>query len=152
MKVDMGKEENIVCAFEQSLDQHGPVHVLVNNAGVLENTSLSNGDIMKWQKTVDINIMGLTLATKEAIKQMTDCNIDGHIVQFASILGHFIPKTPFNIYTASKHAVVALSESLRLELADANSKIKICVRYHLQMLKILQLDQFSLNQSQKISR
>lgn len=124
----MSKEDEIRCAFKNSLDQHGPVNVLINNAGVLENTNLSCGDIMKWQKTVDINIMGLTVATKEAIKQMNDNKIDGHIVQFASILGHFIPKVPFNIYTASKHAVVALAESLRLELADANSKIKICVR------------------------
>lgn len=128
MKVDMSSEKEIVCSFKKSLDQYGPVHVLVNNAGVLENTNLNCGDLMKWQKTVDINIMGLAIASREGIKQMTECKIDGHIIQFASILGHFIPKTPFNIYTASKHAVVAMAETLRQELSKAGSKINICVK------------------------
>lgn len=129
MMADMSKEADIQKCFKEIKDKHGPVHVLVNNAGVLENTTLFKGDIAKWKKTLDINIMGLCTCLKEGIAQMTQNKIDGHIINVASVLGHFISRSPFNIYTASKHGVSALTESLRLELADDGSDIKICVSY-----------------------
>lgn len=129
MKVDMSSEKEIICAFDECLNKHGPVHVLVNNAGILVNTSLNNADVKQLQKALDLNVMSVAIASREAIKQMTDCKIDGHIVQIASILGYFIPEagTNSNIYTACKHAVVAIADTLRLELANAGSKINICV-------------------------
>lgn len=119
---------DIIKTFNEVKKCFGPVYVLVNNAGILANTSLMCGDTDKLWQTCQVNIMGLCTATREGITQMKEHQISGHIVQFASILGHFIPKIPFNMYTATKHAVRALSETLRLELATEGSDIKVCVR------------------------
>lgn len=127
MQADMSKESDILSCFKKIKDKHGPMHVLVNNAGVLANTTLFKGDVDKWKKTLDINILGLCTCLKEGIAQMTQNKIDGHIINTASVLGHFVSRSSFNIYTASKHGVTALTESLRLELADDGSDIKICV-------------------------
>lgn len=62
------------------------------------------------------------------MKNMRANNVDGHIVHINSVLGHVIPPTRgANIYPASKHAVTALTESLKHELNSLNSKIKITV-------------------------
>ncbi|KAJ8943913.1 hypothetical protein NQ318_019521 [Aromia moschata] len=53
-------------------------------------------------------------------------NIDGHIIHINSVTGHQVPAFPgLNVYPASKYAVTALAETLRLELNSAKSKIKI---------------------------
>ena len=82
-----------------------------------------------WQAVLDTNILGLCVATREAIRVMKANKIDGHIIHINSISGHNVPDFPgLNIYPASKHAVTAVTESLRQELSQANLKIKITVR------------------------
>lgn len=56
-------------------------------------------------------------------------NIDGHIINVNSVAGHQVPPVPFNnVYPASKHAVTALTETLRHDLKTIGSKIKSTVR------------------------
>ncbi|RZC37570.1 adh short and/or KR domain containing protein, partial [Asbolus verrucosus] len=126
IKADMSKEEDILNAFKQVSEKLGPVHVLINNAGLLLKTNLVDGDTEKWKKILDTNVLGLCIATREAVKIMRANNIDGHIVHINSIGGHAVPNFPHcNVYPASKHAVTALTETLRQELNQLGSKIKI---------------------------
>nr|ARE68913.1 farnesol dehydrogenase [Epicauta chinensis] len=125
-KTDMTKEDDILNAFKWVTDHVGPVSILINNAGIVQPTDLMNGDTDKWRKTFDTNVLGLCIATREAIKIMQTNNIDGHIVHINSVAGHKIPNAPnLNVYPASKHAVTALTETLRLDLIRIGSKIKI---------------------------
>ena len=125
---DLTKEEDILKAFKWTVDNVGPIDVLVNNAGIVLATDLINGDTTKWKKILDTNVLAVAIGSREAIKIMTNHNIDGHIVNINSIAGHRILNYPsLNIYPASKHALTALTESLRLELVRNGSKIKITV-------------------------
>ncbi|KAF2901343.1 hypothetical protein ILUMI_04849 [Ignelater luminosus] len=126
IKADVSKEQDILDAFRWVKDNVGPVHILINSAGVNRNTNLRDGDTSMWKEIMDTNVLGLCIATREAIKDMRANNVDGHIVHLNSIAGHKVPHFPqVNVYPASKHAVTALTETLRQELNSIGSKIKI---------------------------
>lgn len=131
VRADVTKEEDILRAFKWTTDNVGVVHILINNAGVYHNTSLIDGDTNLWRNVIDTNLMGLCISTKEALRIMNLNNINGHIIHMNSIAGHKVISAdmPTNVYSASKFGVTALTEALRLELNNANSKIKVTVRY-----------------------
>ncbi|KAJ3651878.1 hypothetical protein Zmor_017884 [Zophobas morio] len=125
-KCDMTIESDIIAAFKWIKDTLGPVSVLVNNAGVSQPNTLIGGNTEMWKKVLDTNVLGLTIATREAIDQMTSNKIDGHVIHINSILGHYVAHVPqVNMYSASKFAVTALTETLRQELVTLNSKIRV---------------------------
>lgn len=130
VKADLSKEDDILKAFEWTKNNVGPIHVLVNNAGcVALTTNLTEGDTELWKKVLDLNVLGLCIVTREAVKNMRENNIDGHIIHINSESGHNVPNFApiLNVYPASKFAVTALTETLRQELNSINSKIKITV-------------------------
>lgn len=124
----MTNEQDIKAAFEWTKKNVGPIHILVNNAGSMGVANLIDGDTEIWKRTLDLNVLGLCIATREAIKDMRANNVDGHIIHINSIAGHYVPRFEgLNVYPASKHAVTALTESLRHELNSIGSKIRITV-------------------------
>ncbi|KAJ3651656.1 hypothetical protein Zmor_017681 [Zophobas morio] len=126
IKTDTAKEEDIVNAFKWIEKNLGHVHILINNAGVTKENSLRDGDAAVWKQTFDVNVMGLCIATREAVKIMSANKINGHIIHINSVAGHkVVPMPGINVYTASKYAVTALAETLRHELNAVDSKIKI---------------------------
>lgn len=129
VKADMTNEEDILKAFEWTKNNLGPVHILVNNAGgAVLTTNLIDGDTQLWKKVLNLNVLGLCIATREAVKNMRANDVDGHIIHINSVGGHKVPNFPnMNVYPASKFAVTALTETLRQELNSIGSKIKITV-------------------------
>ncbi|XP_018321421.1 farnesol dehydrogenase [Agrilus planipennis] len=126
VKVDMTKENEIIDGFNWVKKNLGPIHVLVNNAGVARNNTLINGDTQKWKDVFDTNVIGLSIATREAVKDMRANKVDGHIIHINSIGGHKVLNfSGANVYPASKYAVTALSETLRHEFIQNKLKIKI---------------------------
>jgi len=126
IRADVSKEEDILNTFKWVKDNLGPVHILINNAGLKRNTNLIKGETKLWEEIMDTNVLGLCIATREAVKDMRANNVDGHIVHINSMSGHRVPNLPqSSVYPASKHAVTALTETLRLELNSIGSKIKI---------------------------
>ncbi|KAJ3630073.1 hypothetical protein Zmor_027105 [Zophobas morio] len=108
IKADLTKEEDIVKVFKWSKDNLGPVHILVNNAGRVAHTNLTEGKTEDWKSVFDLNVLGLCIATRELI------------------VGHQVVNYPgLNVYPASKFAVTALTETLRQELNHQSLKIKI---------------------------
>lgn len=92
------------------------------------NTNLLEGDTETWKKILDTNVLGLCIATREAVKNMRENNVDGHIIHINSLAGHIVVNVPnLSVYTASKFAVTALTETLRQELNSIGSKTKITV-------------------------
>ncbi|KAF5299369.1 hypothetical protein FQR65_LT09410 [Abscondita terminalis] len=126
IKTDISKEEDIIKAFKWIKENLGPVHILINNAGIARVTNLHDGNTKFWKEVIDVNVMGLSIATREAVHDMRLNNVDGHIIHINSILGHKCPGFPsLNVLSASKFAVTALTETLRQELNAMGSKIKI---------------------------
>ncbi|RZC38890.1 adh short, KR, NAD binding 10, and/or Epimerase domain containing protein [Asbolus verrucosus] len=115
-QADVSKEDEIVAAFRWIGESLGPVHILVNNAGVGHATTLADGDAEKWRSVLELNVLGLCVATREAVKAMRQHGVDGHIVHINSYAGRLVPNCPGrNVYPASKRAVTALTETLRQE-------------------------------------
>ncbi|KAJ3651598.1 hypothetical protein Zmor_017627 [Zophobas morio] len=126
VKVDMRKENEIVDAFKWIMENLGSVHILVNCAGCSTEALLTEGNTEDWKRIFDVNVLGLCVATKQAVNIMKSNYINGHIIHINSILGHSIQNvSKVNVYPASKFAVTALTETLRQELNTLGSKIKI---------------------------
>ncbi|XP_030757629.1 farnesol dehydrogenase-like [Sitophilus oryzae] len=124
---DLTSEHEIISSFKKITQTLGPVHVLINNAGVAPSGNIIDGDISKWRQIIDTNILALCIATREAISSMQANNIKGHIIHVNSVAGHEPLDIPsgLSIYGASKYAVTALTESLRREINRNKLPIKI---------------------------
>ncbi|KDR15974.1 farnesol dehydrogenase-like [Zootermopsis nevadensis] len=130
LKADVSKEDEVLAAFAWVKDNLGGVDILINNAGITGNSTLHEGPVSKWRSVLDLNVLGLSLCTKEALQSMQERGVDdGHIVHISSINGHGVPEHSLQyglmMYSATKNAVQVLTEGLRRELAQRNSKIKV---------------------------
>jgi len=114
-------------SFEAFLDateqQLGPIDVLVNNAGIMQIGKFLDEDDATAQRQIDINLSGLIFGMKIAIPKML-AHGGGHIVNIASQAGK-LGYPGGATYSATKHAVVGLSDAVRAEMLMAGSPIEI---------------------------
>lgn len=124
---DVSKESDVTAAFDKIERKFGGIDVLVNNAGIVRHTGLLADDESKpLREILDTNVMGLALCSKKAFKSMRQRASTGHIIHINSVAGHMVPNFPHMImYAASKHAVTALTETMRNELREMGSKIRV---------------------------
>ncbi len=122
---DMRSEDDIVRLFETARARFGGVDVLVNNAGLGRSAPLSSAPSAPWREMLEVNVLGLTIATREAITDMDRRGVAGHVVHVSSMAGHRIPGPDSGMYAATKFAVRALTEGLRQELRARQSPIRV---------------------------
>ncbi|XP_069683482.1 farnesol dehydrogenase-like [Periplaneta americana] len=128
VKADLTLENEVSSVFRWVKSNLGGVDILVNSAGTASANSLVDGPIENWRYILELNILGLSICTKEALQSMKERNVDdGHIVHINSVSGHIVPPVsdPVFMYAASKAANVSLTEGLRRELVQMNSKIRV---------------------------
>lgn len=102
------------------------IDVLVNNAGLAVGLNpIQSGVIEDWDRMIDTNIKGLLYVTRVVVPQMVERN-KGHILNLSSIAGKEV-YTNGNVYCATKHAVSALSQGMRLDLINYGIKVtQVC--------------------------
>lgn len=117
-KVDLCSEQNIREAFAWVRNKLKSVDVLVNNAGVWKNCDVL-GNTQDWKLMFDTNVLGPSICSKEAVKIMKEFEINGHIININSDIGHYPPTLMANmsVYSATKFSSVSITESLRELLA-----------------------------------
>lgn len=110
---------------DKTLDTFGAVHVLCNNAGVGYGGQNSwEIPLATWQWVMGVNLMGAIYGIHTFLPIMLEQETEGHIVNTSSIAG--LVANGINIpYGVSKHALVALTESLHLELMMQGANIKV---------------------------
>src|SRR5215510_9410159 len=114
--------------FDLACQRFGGVDVLVNNAGLGRSAPLSSGSTEAWREMLEVNVLGLCIATREAIRDMDRRQVPGHIVHVSSMAGHRVPGPDSGVYAGTKFAVRALTEGLRQELRARQSSIRVsCV-------------------------
>lgn len=108
---------------QQAVDQHGRLDYLVNNAGIGIVGDVQLYELQDWYEMLDVNLRGVIHGIQAAYPIMVGQGF-GHIVNTASMAG-LIPTPGCTGYAATKHAVVGLSESLRIEGAAAGVRISV---------------------------
>src|SRR6185503_9378283 len=124
LEVDLRDEPQILRMFAAIRERWGGVDVLVNNAGLGHHAPLFDGDTAAWRETLELNVIALSVCTREAIGDMRRRGDDGYVIHVSSMAAHRVPRQS-GMYSASKYAVRALTEALRQELREAKSKIRV---------------------------
>ena len=109
-------------AIESLPEAFKQVDILINNAGNAHGLDpIDTGSIDDWDAMMDINVKGLLYVSKAIIPQMTERK-SGHIINVGSSAGKEVyPKG--NVYCASKHAVLAITEGMRIDLNPYGIKV-----------------------------
>ncbi|CAL7937803.1 unnamed protein product [Xylocopa violacea] len=124
VECDVSKEDSVIAAFAWVQENLGPVNVLVNSAGIAKESSLIDGSLEDWRSVFDVNVFGLCLCTKEAVRMMREAGGEGVIINVNSYAGERVPFIPgFSVYPASKRAITALAQTLRHELTGTQIKV-----------------------------
>lgn len=113
--VDVSDETSVLAAFADARAKHGPVAILVNNAGVAPSAPLHATDLKLWNETLAINLTGAFLCARTAIADMYAAQW-GRIVNVASIAG-LVGGAYISAYCASKHGMIGLTRALAKECA-----------------------------------
>lgn len=126
---DLRNTEEIIAMFKtiRQNSDFGGVDVCINNAGCALNAPLAKGDEELWRTMLELNILALSVVTRESIKSMKARKVDdGHIIHLNSMSGHRVPPSAaVHFYAATKHAVTALTEGLRQELRAMKTNIRV---------------------------
>jgi NAD(P)-dependent dehydrogenase (short-subunit alcohol dehydrogenase family) len=115
---DVADPDQVEKLADASFDRLGEVTVLCNNAGIVGPTAdpIWEIDLDEWNRVFEVNVLGVLNGMRSFIPRMQHHGIDCHIVNTASECG-WVPSAIVPQYFASKHAIVSLTESLRLQAA-----------------------------------
>jgi NADP-dependent 3-hydroxy acid dehydrogenase YdfG len=109
---DWGQTEQAVAS---AVERFGGIDVAVANAGGTVAGNFETGDPDEWRTMVLTNVLGVALTTKATLSHLKRSG--GRLILIGSVVGHKIP--PGSLYSATKHAVTAMAESIRMEVSKA---------------------------------
>jgi NAD(P)-dependent dehydrogenase (short-subunit alcohol dehydrogenase family) len=113
---DVADPDSVERAAQTTFTAFGKVHVVCNNAGVAAGGGIDRISVDNWRWVVDVNLMGVMYGVRSFLPHIREHGEGGHIVNTASMAG-MINNMGFSPYAATKFAVVAMSEGLRMQLA-----------------------------------
>jgi 3-oxoacyl-[acyl-carrier protein] reductase len=120
---DVGNYEEVKQGIKNIIATLGSVDILVNNAGIAAFGSLNEMEVSKWTAIIQTNVMGMYYVTKEVLPYLIAKN-EGDIINISSTAG-LNGNANTSAYSASKFAVIGMSESLMKEVRKNN--IRVCV-------------------------
>lgn len=123
--VDVSNPDMVRTVAQRTLTEVGTVDVLINNAGVVSGQQLLDGDETSIQRTFGVNVLALFWVTRAFLPQML-ARGRGTVVTIASAAG-LVGVAKQTDYSASKHAAVGFTESLRSELRASGSRVRTMV-------------------------
>ncbi|SNT57652.1 NADP-dependent 3-hydroxy acid dehydrogenase YdfG [Bacillus sp. OK838] len=123
--VDVTKVEQVEDLAKLAVDKFGKIDVWLNNAGIMPQSLLKQKKIEDWDAMIDINIKGTLYGIGAALPFM-EAQKSGHIINISSIAGH-IAHAGSSVYSATKWAVRAISESLREEMAQDETNVRVTI-------------------------
>jgi NADP-dependent 3-hydroxy acid dehydrogenase YdfG len=119
LATDVTKRRDVETLVKSAQDSFGRVDVLVNNAGIMPIAPMAALKVDEWDRMIDVNIKGLLYGVAAALPIMQRQK-QGHIINVASVLGFKVFAPGGVVYSATKFAVRAITEGLRVELKADN--------------------------------
>jgi NAD(P)-dependent dehydrogenase (short-subunit alcohol dehydrogenase family) len=123
VRLDVDDDASVEEAFGQIFAESGEVDVLVNNAGISGAGVIEEAPLDEFRRQMETNFFGVLRCTQAVLPSMRERR-SGCIVNVSSIAGRFI-RSGMGIYSASKHAVEAISETMALEVAPFDIRVVI---------------------------
>jgi NADP-dependent 3-hydroxy acid dehydrogenase YdfG len=117
--VDVTKRAEVEALIRAAVDSFGRVDVIVNNAGIMPIAPIEALRVEEWDRQIDVNIKGVLYGVAAVLPHMQKQK-SGHIINLASVFGIKVFAPGGTVYCATKSAVRALTEGLRMELHSHN--------------------------------
>lgn len=121
--MDVTVQEDVERAIGQAVEENGRIDFLFNNAGIGAGGMTERASLNAWKRVLDTDLWGVIYGVHAVLPIMLEQGF-GHIVNTASIQG-LVPAPYQTLYSAAKHAVVGLSESLRIEMAPRGIHVSV---------------------------
>jgi NADP-dependent 3-hydroxy acid dehydrogenase YdfG len=121
-RLDVTDAADVEAFVAEAHETYGRVDVIVNNAGVMPLSPLAEKQLAQWNQMIDVNIRGVLHGIAAAVPLMK-ARGSGHVVNLASIGAHEVVPTGA-VYCATKYAVWAISEGLRME-SDGDIRVTV---------------------------
>lgn len=121
--MDVRDEGEMAALVDSAVQQFGRLDVMVNNAGVSFPSGITDGQVDDWRAMLETNVLGLLIGCREAARAMKQNDPSGgHIVNISSVAARATGPSG-QVYSATKHAVNAISDGLRQEVHDAGIRV-----------------------------
>ncbi len=120
IQANLAQEADVKRLFDETQKKYGHIDILVNNAGVYEFAPIENVTAEHYRKQFDLNVLGLLLSTREAVKHINGDG--GSIINISSVVG-VNPLPGASVYSATKAAVDGITKSLALELGPRKIRV-----------------------------
>ncbi|WP_440858221.1 SDR family oxidoreductase [Staphylococcus shinii] len=119
--VDVTQKNEVAKLVKETESKFGHVDILVNSAGLMLSSAITDGDVEAWENMIDVNVKG-TLYGINAVLPIFLNQSTGHIINIASISGFEVTKQS-TLYSASKAAVHTITQGLEKELAKTGVRV-----------------------------
>jgi NADP-dependent 3-hydroxy acid dehydrogenase YdfG len=106
----------------RTVERFGSLEILVNNAGLGLYGSIPEGDPDDWRRMFDVNVLGVLYSTRAAVRHML-ARGTGDVVFVSSLAGRRVLAPDGTVYAATKHAITALAEGLRLDVHEKGIRV-----------------------------
>ncbi|HET9113964.1 MAG TPA: SDR family oxidoreductase [Burkholderiales bacterium] len=123
VQTDVTRSAQVQALVNAAIDRYGRIDVMINNAGIMPHSPLDRLRIDDWDRTIDVNIKGVLYGIAAALPPMQRQK-SGHFINVSSVAGHKV-RPSSAVYAATKHAVLAISEGLRLEVKPYNIRTTV---------------------------
>src|SRR5882762_5540802 len=118
-KTDVTKRGDVEALVRGTVDKYGRIDAIVNNSGIMPIAPMAALKVEEWDRMIDVNIKGLLYGVAAVLPIMQKQKL-GHIINIASVAGFKVFAPGGTVYSATKFAVRALTEGLRMELHSKN--------------------------------
>ncbi|MEB8102701.1 SDR family oxidoreductase [Staphylococcus xylosus] len=119
--VDVTQKDEVAKLVKETENKFGRVDILVNSAGLMLSSAITDGDVEAWENMIDVNVKG-TLYGINAVLPIFLNQTTGHIINIASISGFEVTKQS-TLYSASKAALHTITQGLEKELAKTGVRV-----------------------------
>jgi glucose 1-dehydrogenase len=129
VQADVSKEDQVLKMYRQLLDTYGTIDILINNAGLQQDSSFLEMTLEQWQKVIDVNLTGQFLCAREAAKEfkrrgvITERSVSAGKIICMSSVHEVIPWAGHVNYAASKGGVMLFMKSIAQELAPYKIRV-----------------------------